>query len=126
MSIPNILAPTGLVGGTGSDPSGAGLEPAWGGAMIFPFPGTNYVNCASLFLAQFLLALEKALEEGAGAKSLAWSGVVFFLESHAFGYVNCASLFLAQMESHALGRGEDIGPGEIPVDRVGEGGYIGR
>ncbi len=31
MSIPNILAPTGLVGGTGSDPSGAGLEPAWGG-----------------------------------------------------------------------------------------------
>lgn len=31
MSIPNILTPTRLVGGTLSDPSGSGLEPAWGG-----------------------------------------------------------------------------------------------
>ena len=94
--------------------------------MIFPFSGTNYVNCASLFLAQFFLAPFLALVEGPGAKSLSWSGVLFFLESHAFGYVNCASLFLAQIESHALGRGEAVGPGEIPVDRVGGGGYIGR
>ena len=52
--------------------------------MIFPFSGTNYVNCASLFLAQFLLALEKALEEVPGAKSLSWSGVVFFFRISRF------------------------------------------
>ena len=70
--------------GHGVGPVGVGVRAGPGGAMIFPFSGTNYVNCARKRLAQFLLALEKALEEGTGAKSLSWSGVVFFFRISRF------------------------------------------